>query len=109
MDNLDLKAANGLSIQYESFIENRFQLLNSQPRKCNLFRREVQCLDRLVSGYGYRMDATKIQAVLSLKNKQPKTVSQNLYLKANGNKKFTSANRATAKTLTHAGHVAPRC
>lgn len=75
-NNLDLKAANGLSIPNEGFIEVRFRLPNSQPRKCNLFRREVQCLDRVVSEYGYRMDPTKIQAVLSLKNKQPKTVGE---------------------------------
>ena len=47
-----------------------------KPRKCNLFRREVQCLGRVVSEYGYKMDPTKIQAVLSLKNKEPKTIGE---------------------------------
>ena len=47
-----------------------------KPSKCNLFRREVQCLGRVVSEYGYKMDPTKIQAVLPLKNKEPKTVGE---------------------------------
>jgi hypothetical protein len=47
-----------------------------KPKKCNLFRREVHCLGRVVSAYGYKMDPTRVQAVLSLKNKQPKTVGE---------------------------------
>ncbi len=47
-----------------------------KPKKCNLFRREVHCLGRVVSEYGYKMDPTQVQAVLSLKNKQPKTVGE---------------------------------
>ncbi len=47
-----------------------------KPKKCNLSHREVHCLGQVVSEYGYKMDPTKIQAVLSLKNKQPKTVGE---------------------------------
>jgi hypothetical protein len=47
-----------------------------KPKKCNLFRREVHCLGRVVSEYGYKMDPTQVQAVLVGSNKQPKTVGE---------------------------------
>jgi hypothetical protein len=53
-----------------------------KPKKCNLFCREVHCLGRVVSEYGYKMDPTRVQAVLSLKNKQPKTVGEVRHLLA---------------------------
>ena len=47
-----------------------------KSKKCNLFRREVHFLGRVVSEYGYKMDPTKIEAVLSLRNTHPKTAGE---------------------------------
>ena len=43
--------------------------------KCDLFRREVKFLGRVVNEEGYRMDADKIKAVTELKNFVPSTVT----------------------------------
>ena len=38
-----------------------------KPRKCSLFKREVQFLGRVVSGDGYRMDSGCVKAIEKLK------------------------------------------
>ena len=47
-----------------------------KPRNPICFVKEVHCLGLIVLEYGYKMDPTKIQAVLSLKNNRPKTVGE---------------------------------
>ena len=47
-----------------------------KAKKCKLFKREVHCLGRVVSEQGYKMDPSNIQAVLSLKERQPRTVGE---------------------------------
>ncbi|KAK7879003.1 hypothetical protein WMY93_034163, partial [Mugilogobius chulae] len=42
--------------------------------KCELFKREVRYLGRLVSGDGVKMDPQDLQAVLALKDREPQTV-----------------------------------
>ena len=48
--------------------------LKLNPVKCDLFKREVTYLGRIVSKLGYRMDPRSIQAVKELANKQYETV-----------------------------------
>ena len=43
-------------------------------RKCELFKREVRFLGRIVSEHGYKMDENNVKAVTSLLEKEPKTV-----------------------------------
>ena len=47
-----------------------------KPRKCSLFKSEVQFLGRVVSGDGYRMDPDCVRAVEKLKEQIPKTVGE---------------------------------
>ena len=47
-----------------------------KPKKCKLFKREVHCLGRIVSERGYKLDPSNIREVLSLKEKQPRTVGE---------------------------------
>ena len=47
-----------------------------KPRKCSLFKREVQFLGRVVSGDGYRMDPGCVRPVEKLKEQIPKTVGE---------------------------------
>lgn len=47
-----------------------------RPAKCELFKREVRYLGRLVSGEGVKMDSQDLQAVLALKDKEPRTVGE---------------------------------
>ena len=42
--------------------------------KCDVFKREVKFLGRVVSGKGYRMDDSNVEAVTSLLNRKPRTV-----------------------------------
>lgn len=45
-----------------------------KPKKCKLFRKEVNCLGRVVSADGHRPDPSNVDAVKSLKHIQPQTV-----------------------------------
>ena len=45
-----------------------------KPEKCELFRREVRYVGRLVSSEGVRIDPKDLDAVVSLKTKKPQTV-----------------------------------
>lgn len=45
-----------------------------KPEKCELFRKEVQYVGRLVSAEGVKMDPKDLEAVRALKNKTPQTV-----------------------------------
>ena len=45
-----------------------------KPMKCNLFKREVTFLGRIVSKDGYKLDPSTIDPVLNLKKTVPKTV-----------------------------------
>ena len=47
-----------------------------KPRKCSLFKREVQFLGRVVSGDGYRMDPGCVRAVEKLKEQIPKPLGE---------------------------------
>lgn len=45
-----------------------------RPTKCDLFRREVRYIGRLVSGEGVRIDPKDLEAVYAMKNEAPATV-----------------------------------
>uniref|UniRef100_A0A8C4NM60 Gypsy retrotransposon integrase-like protein 1 n=1 Tax=Dicentrarchus labrax TaxID=13489 RepID=A0A8C4NM60_DICLA len=45
-----------------------------KPEKCELFRKEVRYVGRLVSAEGVKMDPKDLEAVRALKNKTPQTV-----------------------------------
>ncbi len=47
-----------------------------RPAKCELFKREVRDLGRLVSEDGVRIDPKDIEAVISLKEQKPTTVGE---------------------------------
>lgn len=47
-----------------------------KPRKCELFRRKVKFLGRVVSEEGYTLDPSSIKPVLALKDSPPKTVNE---------------------------------
>ena len=47
-----------------------------KPQKCNLFKREVCFLGRIVSEQGYTMDPKGIEAVESLKDTKPTTIGE---------------------------------
>lgn len=46
------------------------------PRKCEVMKRKVRFLGRLVSGEGYTMDPSEVAPVQALKEKTPKTVGE---------------------------------
>ncbi|KAL6483733.1 hypothetical protein MHYP_G00086050 [Metynnis hypsauchen] len=52
-----------------------------RPEKCDLFRREVRYVGRLVSSEGVRIDPKDLDAVLCLKDKTPQTVGELLQVK----------------------------
>ena len=56
-----------------SFEEHGVKL---KPRKCELFRRKVKFLGRVVSEEGYTLDLSSIKPVLALKDSPPKTVNE---------------------------------
>ena len=45
-----------------------------KPEKCELFRKEVRYVGRLVSAEGVKMDPKDLEAVWALKHKTPQTV-----------------------------------
>ena len=47
-----------------------------KPQKCVLFRKQVKYLGQLVTADGYTMDPNDKEAVLSLKDREPKTVGE---------------------------------
>lgn len=47
-----------------------------RPTKCELFKREIRYVGRLVSAEGVRIDPKDLEAVLSLKDKRPSTVGE---------------------------------
>ena len=47
-----------------------------KPQKCNMFKREVCFLGRIVSERGYTMDPKGVEAVESLKNTRPTTIGE---------------------------------
>lgn len=47
-----------------------------RPTKCELFRREVRYVGRLISADGVRIDPKDIDAITSLKEKRPSTVGE---------------------------------
>lgn len=47
-----------------------------KPSKCEVFRREIRYLGRIVSAEGSKMDPADTLAVRTLKNKRPKTVGE---------------------------------
>lgn len=47
-----------------------------RPAKCELFKRQIRYIGRLVSGEGIQIDPKDLEAVLKLKEKEPKTVGE---------------------------------
>uniref|UniRef100_A0A3B3SU43 Gypsy retrotransposon integrase-like protein 1 n=1 Tax=Paramormyrops kingsleyae TaxID=1676925 RepID=A0A3B3SU43_9TELE len=47
-----------------------------RPNKCELFKRQVRYIGRLVSGEGIQIDPADLEAVRTLKNKEPHTVGE---------------------------------
>ena len=47
-----------------------------KTRKCNLFKREVTFLGRVVSEKGYMLDPASVKPLLALKDSPPKTVNE---------------------------------
>ena len=47
-----------------------------KPRKCKLFKREVNFLGRVVSAEGYKLDPATMASALNLAKTPPKTVGQ---------------------------------
>ena len=45
-----------------------------KPRKCNMFRKEVNFLGRIISPEGYKLDHDSIKPILHLQKSTPKTV-----------------------------------
>lgn len=45
-----------------------------RPTKCELFKKEVRYLGRLVSGEGVKIDPQDLAAVMALKEKEPRTI-----------------------------------
>ncbi len=72
------------SQSFESHVEHMRQVLQRlrehgiklKPSKCQIFRREVRYLGRIVSAEGSQMDPADTEAVRSLKDKRPSTVGQ---------------------------------
>ena len=60
-----------LKAELRRLCENGVKL---KPSKCNIFRREVNYLGRIVSETGCRPDPKAIQSVMSLKEKTPETL-----------------------------------
>ena len=47
-----------------------------KPKKCRLFKREVNYLGQIVSAAGYRLDHSNVEAVRTLKDSKPSTVGE---------------------------------
>ena len=47
-----------------------------KPKKCKLFKREVNYLGQIVSAEGYRLDPSNVEAVRTLKDSKPSTVGE---------------------------------
>lgn len=47
-----------------------------RPAKCELFKKEIRYLGRLVSGEGVQIDPKDLDAVIALKDKKPRTVEE---------------------------------
>ena len=47
-----------------------------KPKKCRLFKREVNYLGQIVSAAGYRLDYSNVEAVRTLKDSKPSTVGE---------------------------------
>ena len=47
-----------------------------KAKKCDLFKKEVKYLGRIVSQEGYRADPDNIKLIVSLKERTPKTVGE---------------------------------
>lgn len=70
------------SVSFEDHIQHLRQVFSRmrehgiklRPTKCELFKREVRYLGRLVSGEGVKIDPQDLAAVIALKEKEPRTV-----------------------------------
>lgn len=47
-----------------------------RPKKCELFKRQVRYIGRMVSGDGVQIDPKDLEAVIHLKEKEPQTVGE---------------------------------
>ena len=45
-----------------------------KPRKCNMFRKEVNFVGRIISPEGYKLDHESIKPILHMQKSTPKTV-----------------------------------
>ena len=46
-----------------------------KPRKCTMFRQEVNFIGRIISPEGYKLDPESIKSILHLQKSTPQTVS----------------------------------
>ena len=60
-----------LGILFKRLRESGIKL---KPRKCKMFRKQVQLLDRVVSEQGYTLDPKSMEAVTSHRSQTPWTV-----------------------------------
>lgn len=72
------------SVTFEDHLKHLKQVLcrmrthgiKLRPAKCELFKKEVRYLGRLVSGEGVKLDPEDLKAVLALKERTPRTVGE---------------------------------
>jgi len=72
------------SVTFEEHLEHTRKVLRRlrehgvklKPRKCELLKRKVKFLGRVVSEEGYTLDPSSIKSVLALKDSPPKTVNE---------------------------------
>ena len=50
--------------------------VNLKPKKCRLFKREVNYLGQIVLAAGYRLDHSNVEAVRTLRDGNPSTVGE---------------------------------
>ena len=54
----------------------RAHVVKLKPKKCRLFKREVNYLGQVISAAGYRLDHSNVEAVRTLKDSKPSTVGE---------------------------------
>uniref|UniRef100_A0A8C6LSZ5 Gypsy retrotransposon integrase-like protein 1 n=2 Tax=Nothobranchius TaxID=28779 RepID=A0A8C6LSZ5_NOTFU len=58
------------------FYQMRQHGIKLRPAKCELFKRQIRYIGRVVSGEGIQLDPKDLEAVLALKDKKPRTVGE---------------------------------
>jgi len=73
-----------LSQTFEDHVDHIWKVLRRlgehgvklKPKKCRLFKRQVNYFGQIVSAAGYRLDPSNVEAVRTLKNSKPSTESE---------------------------------